>query len=174
MDHDMLSHTQAEQVVASAVKKPDPPANDENRFRLGPFIEKLVLLILGFALTTAVGAYLSNQFRTESTRVELEIAAMESDINRAVQAFEAISQLMDKRLFRMRRVHDVLIGAAAEEREQRLADYRTAFVEWNDNLNRIVHCLRCTSNPTVMNWRVGDRSRDSPSSSREPTANFRS
>jgi hypothetical protein len=125
-----------EQEVIGTGRKPERDAAEDNRFRFASFIEKLVLLALGFALTTAAGAYLSNQFRIESTRAQLQITAMDSEITRVTQVFEAISQLMDKRLFRMRRVHDVFSGAAGEEREQRLAEYRTVFIEWNDNLNR--------------------------------------
>jgi hypothetical protein len=126
---------QSEQETATA-QNTNRAAKDDNRFRLAPFIEKLVLLVLGFGLTTVVGSYLSNQFRSESTRAELEISAMQSEISRAVQVFEAISQIREKRVFRVGRADDIFTGAAAEDREQRLADYRTAVIEWNDNLNR--------------------------------------
>ena len=88
-------------------------AENDDRGKLKPFsgfFEKLILLFIGFALTTAVGGFLSDRFRRESARTELEIASMQSDIGRSVQVFENISQLMDKRLFRMRRLHDVFNG----------------------------------------------------------------
>lgn len=101
------------------------------------FFEKVVLLVIGFALTTAVGGFLSDRFRRETARTELEIAAMQSDIGRSVQVFENISQLMDKRLFRMRRLHDVFNGNVGPDAyPQRLSDYRNVLIEWNDNLNR--------------------------------------
>jgi hypothetical protein len=101
------------------------------------FFEKVLLLVIGFALTTAVGGFLSDRFRKENARTELEIAAMQSDIGRSVQVFENISQLMDKRLFRMRRLHDVFNGnVGSDDYQQRLSDYRNVLIERNDNLNR--------------------------------------
>jgi hypothetical protein len=111
--------------------------NDEQKKPFAGFVEKLILLVIGFALTTLVGGFLADRFRRESAKTELEIAAMQSDIGRSVQVFENISQLMDKRLFRMRRLHDVFNGNVGSDAfPQRLADYRSVLIEWNDNLNR--------------------------------------
>ena len=84
-----------------------PPEKDsgEKKKPFSGFFENLILLVIGFMLTTLVGGFLADRFRRENAKTELEIAAMQSDIGRSVQVFENISQLMDKRLFRMRRLH---------------------------------------------------------------------
>jgi hypothetical protein len=111
--------------------------NHDQKKSVSGFFEKLILLIIGFALTTLVGGFLADRYRRESARTEFEIAAMQSDISRSVQVFENISQLMDKRLFRMRRLHDVFNGNIdSDQYPQRLADYRNVLIEWNDNVNR--------------------------------------
>lgn len=136
MEPEKRSRLEDERDAAGTQANPDRDERDSYRFRLGSFVEKLALLVVAFMLTTVVGTYLSNQFRSESTRAELEIAAMQSDINRLIQVFEAISQLMDKRLFRTSRLHDVFTGDAPDQEQPRLVDYRTALIEWNDNVNR--------------------------------------
>jgi hypothetical protein len=114
------------------------------------FFEKVILLVIGFALTTAVGGFLSDRFRRENARTEFEIAAMQSDIGRSVQVFENISQLMDKRLFRMRRLHDVFNGnIGADEYPQRFSDYRNVLIEWNDNVNRYRALYVVSFNPVA-------------------------
>jgi hypothetical protein len=111
--------------------------SDDQKKPFSGFMEKLILLVVGFALTTLVGGVLADRFRRENARTELEIAAMQSDIARSIQVFENISQLMDKRLFRMRRLHDVFNGdIGSDALPQRLSDYRNVYIEWNDNLNR--------------------------------------
>lgn len=116
---------------------PSEDGNGDHKKLFAGFVEKLILLCLGFLLTTLVGGYLTDRFRKENAKTELEIAAMQSDIGRSVQVFENISQLMDKRLFRMRRLHDVFNGnIGSDSYEQRLSDYRTVLIEWNDNVNR--------------------------------------
>ena len=101
------------------------------------FLHKLVLLLIGFALTSLLGTYLANQFRRETAKTEFEVAAMQADISRSIAVFETLSQLMDKRLFRMSRLHDVFNGDIGPEAlQERLADYRAVFIEWNDNANR--------------------------------------
>jgi len=121
-------------------EEPDKGAVDDDERKKKPFegfVEKVLLLVIGFALTTALGGYLTNQYRRETAKTEFEIASMQSDISRSIEVFQSISQLMDKRLFRMRRLHDVFNGnVGAEAFDQRLDDYRASLIEWNDNLNR--------------------------------------
>lgn len=119
---------------------PDKVCAEDDESKKKPFmdfVEKLSLLVIGFGLTTLAGGYLANKFRRETAKTEFEIAAMQSDISRSVQVFESVSQLMDKRLYRMRRLHDVFNGnVSSDVLPQRLSDYRVALIEWNDNLNR--------------------------------------
>lgn len=111
--------------------------NEGKKKPFADFFEKLLLLIIGFALTSLLGGYLTNQFRTETAKTDFEVAAMQADLSRSVQVFESLSQLMDKRLYRMRRLHDVFAGnVGSDALLQRLSDYRAVLFEWNDNLNR--------------------------------------
>ncbi len=101
------------------------------------FFEKLILLIIGFVFTIWLGNHIAETYRRDSARKEAMLAAMRSDLAQAMETFQSISQLMDKRIFRMRRLHDVYSGAVGKEfLEQRLKDYREVFMDWNDNLNR--------------------------------------
>jgi hypothetical protein len=88
-------------------------------------------------LTGWFGNYLTDKFRRETAKTEFEVAAMQSDISRSMQFFEDVSRMMDKRLFRMRRLHDTFVaGVDPDASRERLIDYRTVLIEWNDNINR--------------------------------------
>jgi hypothetical protein len=119
-------------------KQIDKDKEGKSTHNFAGFFEKLALILITFFLTTGVGGYLADRFRKENAKTEVQIAAMQADIGRSIQTFEAISQLMDKRLYRMRRLHDVFIKDNIDiaQSEQRLSDYRVALIEWNDNLNR--------------------------------------
>ncbi len=112
---------------------------EDKRKPFAAFIEKVALLFIGFSLTSLVGGYLANHYRMENARTDFELAAMQSDLSRSMQIFESISELMDKRLFRMRRLHDVYNGDITPDAlKDRLAEYRRVFVDWNDKLNRYI------------------------------------
>lgn len=55
----------------------------------------------------------------------------------ATQLFEDLSRLMDKRLYRMRRVHTGMADPRAQgDLKNRWTAYREVLYEWNENLNR--------------------------------------
>jgi hypothetical protein len=101
------------------------------------FLQKLLLLVIGFVLTYWCGNYLTDKFRRETAKTEFEFASMQSDISRSLQIFEDVSRMMDKRLFRMRRLHDTFVASLdSDTARERLIDYRNTLIEWNDNINR--------------------------------------
>ena len=97
----------------------------------------IVILFLGFFLTTIVGGYLSYSWQTRSAEIQRDAEQKRYEIQTATQVFEEISRLMDKRLYRMRRVN-MGIGNKkdSEVMEERWNDYRETLFEWNENLNR--------------------------------------
>jgi hypothetical protein len=66
---------------------------------------------------------------------------------RALQIFDEISRLMDKRLYRLRLVYwslqsDDGQGARPPSAESRFEDYRQILYEWNDSINRNLALLQ--------------------------------
>ena len=100
--------------------------------------DELLLLFVGFALTTVAGGVLGYflQNRSWSRQHEVTLAQAEREAARAV--FEELSALMDRRLYRMRRFEDVLVDTMQppEEVDRLLSEYRAVLYEWNDSLNR--------------------------------------
>jgi hypothetical protein len=71
----------------------------------------LVPIVVGFLLTTVVGGLLGVylQRRSWSHQYNVQLAAAGRD--RAVALFEELSRLLDRRLYRMRRLYWTLSGA---------------------------------------------------------------
>jgi Putative peptidoglycan binding domain len=93
---------------------------------------QIVLLVLGFVLTTVVGGALGYYFQRrtwDANRRELERSA-------AVDVFDDISRAMDERLYRMRLVYWGLRSGDETRIAASMTEYRATLVKWNDNLNR--------------------------------------
>ena len=94
----------------------------------------------GLLLTTVAGGLLGVylQRRSWSHQYNVQLAAAARD--RAVALFEELSRLLDRRLYRMRRLYWTL----RRERERPLSErgaksleaYDAVLFEWNDNINR--------------------------------------
>jgi hypothetical protein len=100
--------------------------------------DELVLLVVGFALTTVAGGVLGYLLQNRSWSRQHEITLAQAEREAALRVFEELSTLMDRRLYRMRRLEGVLSDPAAADDElgSALADYRAVLFEWNDSLNR--------------------------------------
>jgi Putative peptidoglycan binding domain len=94
--------------------------------------EQVLLLVLGFVLTTVVGGVLGYHFQ----RRTWDANRRESERTAAASVFDEISRAMDERLYRMRLVYWSLKGRNEELIVAAMRDYRAALVKWNDNLNR--------------------------------------
>jgi hypothetical protein len=93
---------------------------------------QIVLLVIGFVLTTVVGGVLGYYFQRrtwDANRRESERAA-------AASVFDDVSRGMDERLYRMRLVYWGLRRGDANRVESAMTEYRATLVKWNDNLNR--------------------------------------
>ena len=94
--------------------------------------DQVILVILGFVLTSAAGGLIAHYFQSrtdERNRRELERQA-------AATLFDEISRAMDRRLYRMWLWHWALKSGDDDRIEKALDGYRTVLTEWNDNLNR--------------------------------------
>ena len=97
----------------------------------------LVILLFGFILTTLVGGFLAQSWQTRSARIAREAEQKRVEQRAATQVFEELSRIMDKRLYRMRRVHNGLGSNLSKEKmSARWEAYREVLFEWNENLNR--------------------------------------
>ena len=103
-------------------------------------LNELAPILLGFLLTTVLGGFLGVylQQRSWAHRFKVERATAERD--RAVQVFDEISRLLDRRLYRMRRLAWTLEGEHNRPLSQRgqksLSDYDAVLFDWNDSINR--------------------------------------
>jgi hypothetical protein len=94
--------------------------------------DQVVLLVVGFVLTTVVGGVLGYYFQ----RRTWDANRRESERTAAADVFDAISRAMDERLYRMRLVYWGLKGGDEDRISAAMNEYRAALVKWNDNLNR--------------------------------------
>jgi hypothetical protein len=101
--------------------------------------DQLVLLVVGFALTTVVGGLLGYWLQARAWRRQERARLFQSESDAARAFFEDLSRIFDRRLHRMRELDDRLSRADDPgEMERSLTRYREAVDEWNDNLNRIL------------------------------------
>jgi hypothetical protein len=102
--------------------------------------DDLVLLLVGFLLTSVLGGGLGYLFQRRSWTHQHETVRAEQERQQAIKVFEEVSSLLDKRLYRMRRLYWATKRAAQGEVQSDVPAARSAYEEvlqvWNDNLNR--------------------------------------
>lgn len=97
-------------------------------------------IVAGFLLTTVLGGLLATflQNRSWSHQYAIQSAAKENE--KAVEIFEEVSRLLDRRLYRMRRLYWALdadgLRPPSRQTQKRMDDYVTVLYEWNDSINR--------------------------------------
>lgn len=100
------------------------------------FKEKLVLLVLGFVLTSVLGGVVGSYFQYQSWENQWAIKRFDSQAERKTNTFKEISSLLDKRLFRSRQFLWALQGRFSDEQVVvRLGRYREIIELWNESLN---------------------------------------
>jgi hypothetical protein len=113
--------------------------------------QEITLLLIGAGLTSlggATGYYFQAQSWENQRRSELR----EVRRGEARGVFEEVSRLMDRRLYRMRRIlWGMGSGQPRNEMQTRWASYREALFDWNDNLNR---------NLALIQWYFGNDMRE--------------
>ncbi len=101
----------------------------------------LLPLVVGFLLTSVLGGLLGYLFQGRAWAHQHEVQQRDQERQQALRTFEEVSRLLDRRLYRMRRLYWTARGRALgtsdqAELESAQAGYREVLFEWNDNLNR--------------------------------------
>ena len=107
---------------------------------------QLLLLVAGAVLTSfggVLGVLLSSSLQQRSWARQHEVQRREEELAQAQKTFEEIALFLDRRLYRMRRLHwaarDRAAGTASgEDFSAAWSAYREVVTDWNDNLNRIL------------------------------------
>jgi hypothetical protein len=103
--------------------------------------DPIVLLVLGFLLTSVLGGGLAYLFQQRAWRHQYEIQKQDLHHQQALKTFEEQSSLLDQRLYRMRLIFWAATRLARQplkpaSLDTELTDYRAVLRVWNDNLNR--------------------------------------
>lgn len=101
---------------------------------------QLLLLTVGFLLTSVLGGVLGYVFQNRTWRQQERSKLLEAERKAARTVFEELSALMDKRLYRMRHVNWALARSQRAKEptdlEDHMAKLRLSLYEWNDSLHR--------------------------------------
>jgi hypothetical protein len=99
---------------------------------------QLVLLFVGFVLTTVAGGVLGFFFQRRNADIQYLAHLHEAERSAALGLFEEISTLMDRRLYRMRQLawHLQRAGDSDGSVNAAMDAYRQIVFDWNDRLNR--------------------------------------
>lgn len=101
---------------------------------------EIASIAFGFILTTVVGGWWASRLQERSWDRQNRLRLEEEDRKRAAEVCRDLSGLLDKRLYRMRRLYWAIEGLAAGTVEEsvlqgRRKDYDDVLYEWNDTLN---------------------------------------
>jgi hypothetical protein len=101
-------------------------------------MDQYLTLVVGFILTTVAGGFLGYWLQNRSWKHQHDAQLLQSERSTATSLFENISQLMDKRLYRMRLLAWSLEAETedADAIEQHMQNYRQLLYDWNDTLIR--------------------------------------
>jgi peptidoglycan hydrolase-like protein with peptidoglycan-binding domain len=104
-------------------------------------VNQLILLAVGFLLTGVVGSALG-YFQRTTWANQHEVERRDEERRQAAKIFDEVSSLLDRRLYRMRRVYwearRCCQGTATGRLPAAVDDYRDVLMAWNDNLNRLL------------------------------------
>jgi hypothetical protein len=108
--------------------------------------ETLLTVILGFVLTTVLGGFLGYVLQRRSWAHQYRVQAAADRREKATLLFDELSRLLDKRLYRMRRLYwslgDHRPRQESKESRARMAAYVAILFEWNDSINRNLALLQ--------------------------------
>ncbi|MDQ1698776.1 MAG: hypothetical protein QOG34_639 [Frankiaceae bacterium] len=100
----------------------------------------LLLLVVGFLLTTVLGGILGTVLQQRAWKHQNDVRLREDELQRASELAGAIRKLLDKRLYRMLRLFFAVRARSQgngtdESVHTALEDYNSVLYEWNDSLN---------------------------------------
>ena len=112
---------------------------------------QVVLLVIGFLLTSVLGGLLGYYLQRRTWKANLR----ESERQAAGTVFDETSRAMDRRLYRMRQLYWALKGGDENRIAEAFDGYRLVLVEWNDSLNRNLALANRYFGQDVWNWLDG-------------------
>lgn len=103
--------------------------------------QQLILLVIGFALTSVLGGLLGYWLQSRAWAHQYDVQRRDEERRQAVKTFEEVSLLLDRRLYRMRQLYWAARRKAQGTGDDAgldsaLDDYREVLAQWNDGLNR--------------------------------------
>jgi hypothetical protein len=103
--------------------------------------DPLLVLIVGFLLTSVAGGILTFFFQRRAWAHQHDVQQREVIRDQSQKVFEDLSTLLDQRLYRMRLVFAAARRLAPQpgrgvRLDKALDEYRAVLTAWNDNLNR--------------------------------------
>ena len=115
---------------------------------------QLITIFFGFILTTVGGGLLGFFFQNRTWKHQHSIQLLDSERTTARTIYETISVLMDKRLYRMRRLYWYLEEYTPEDDglDKRLQEYQNVLYEWNDNLIRNLALIQAYFGDEIRNY----------------------
>lgn len=101
---------------------------------------EIIPIVVGFLLTTVLGGLLGTWLQHRTWKRQNEVQLREEELSHADRVCQQVSKLLDKRLYRMRRLHSALASdPGLPERSERieacLKEHDDVMYEWNDGLN---------------------------------------
>ena len=116
-------------------------------------MNEILAIVVGFVLTTIAGGWWASRLQDRSWARQNDARMKDEERQRASAACQAVTSLLDKRLYRMQR----LLWAAKQsaeikddELERRRQDYIEVLIDWNEHLNM---------NLSIVGSYFGDRAR---------------
>jgi len=98
---------------------------------------ELILLLAGFLLTSVCGALIAAWLQGRAWNHQHLTSVCESEVRAGLEAYQTLSDVMDTRLFRTRRlVWKLEETKTADGVRLERSEYRVALDEWNVHLNR--------------------------------------
>lgn len=102
-------------------------------------LASVVTLALGFVFTTVIGGLWATRLQDRSWKKQNDARMREAESERAAAACQDITTLLDRRLYRMRRLLWAATGAPGQvdedELKARRSDYVDVLTAWNESLN---------------------------------------
>lgn len=97
-------------------------------------------IAIGFILTSVVGGWWAARLQQRSWDRQNDLRLREAERERAAGVSQDLSALLDRRLYRMRRLYWAVEGyqtgsVTKEVLDARLSDYNDVLYEWNEKLN---------------------------------------
>jgi hypothetical protein len=103
-------------------------------------LAEIISIVVGFVLTTVFGGYWASVLQQRSWERQNDLRLKEDEARRAAEVCHELTQLLDKRLYRMRRLYWATAAfqrdpATEEGLLEKLRDYDATLYEWNERLN---------------------------------------